>query len=244
MRVLVIGANSAIARACARRWAARGNDLLLVARNAERLARTAADLDPRGTGSVLQYPLDLDRIDDHEGVLRSCFEAGPVDLVLVAHGSMADQALARDDSRLALADLHTNAVATIALLTNLAPRLERQGHGRLAVISSVAGDRGRPSNYPYAAGKAAVDAFCEGLRGRLFQSGVGLTLIRPGRVATPMTEGLAAPLGLQTTPEVVARDIVRALDRGRDTLYTPRYWAPIMWLIRHLPTVLFKRLDF
>jgi short-subunit dehydrogenase len=114
--------------------------------------------------------------------------------------------------------------------------------GTLAVISSVAGDRGRASNYVYGSAKAAVSAFCEGLRMRLFHTGVHVLTIKPGPVATPMTAGMKMPAIIVATPEKVARDIVRAVRRKAATLYTPWFWRPIMFVIRALPAAVLRRL--
>ncbi|WP_250523076.1 MULTISPECIES: SDR family NAD(P)-dependent oxidoreductase, partial [unclassified Caballeronia] len=128
-----------------------------------------------------------------------------------------------------------------ALITPIANRLEAQRHGTLAVISSVAGDRGRPSNYLYGSAKAALQAFLEGLRARLFKVGVHVVDIKPGFVATPMTAGLPLPGPLVATPEKVAKDIVRGIDRKKDVLYTPWFWWGIMLIIRNVPRFVFKR---
>lgn len=138
-------------------------------------------------------------------------------------------------------EFNTNATAVIALLTRIANALEAQRSGALAVISSVAADRGRPSNYLYGSAKAALSAFCEGLNARLFKAGVHVLTIKPGFVSTPMTAGLPLPGPLVASPEKVSRDIVRAIDKRKDTLYTPWFWAIIMLIIRSVPKPVFKR---
>jgi decaprenylphospho-beta-D-erythro-pentofuranosid-2-ulose 2-reductase len=135
-----------------------------------------------------------------------------------------------------------NGSSVVALLTLLANRFEQQRAGMLAVITSVAGDRGRPSNYVYGSAKAQVSVFCEGLRARLFKAGVSLTDIRPGFVATAMTRGLPLPGPLVASPEAVARRIVAGVERRKDVLYTPAFWALIMLVIRCIPRFVFKRL--
>ena len=177
-------------------------------------------------------------------MLERCWDKlGSPELSLIAHGTLPDQEAAAKDPALAAAIFHTNASSPIALLTGLANRLETSGQGTIAVISSVAGERGRPSNYPYGASKAAVTAFCDGLRARLFQRGVHLLVIKPGFVATPMTAGLPMPGPLVAEPARVAADIDRAVSRKKNTLYTPWFWAQIMLVIRALPQCLFKRLS-
>lgn len=242
-RVLVIGATSAIAAACARRWAADGAHLFLVARNADRLEAVAADLRARGAADVRTLLLDANDLAAHAAVLDTAFaQWAGLDLALIAHGTLPDQRACEADPGLALREFATNGSSVIALLTALANRFEAQRAGRIAVITSVAGDRGRPSNYLYGSAKAAVSAFCEGLRARLLRTGVGVTEIRPGFVATPMTAGLALPAALTASPEAVARRIVSAVSAGRDVVYAPAFWWAVMAVIRCLPRVVFKRL--
>lgn len=168
---------------------------------------------------------------------------GSIDIALVAHGTLPDQRACEADPLLAVQELATNGGSVMALLTLLATRVELQRAGALAVITSVAGDRGRPSNYVYGSAKAAVSVFCEGLRARLFRSGVTVTDIRPGFVATPMTQGLALPARLVAMPDAVARRIVAGIDRGADVVYAPAFWWGIMWIIRYIPRAVFKRLS-
>lgn len=242
-RVLIVGATSAIAAACARLWAAEKADFFLVARHAERLRRTADDLAARGAGAVHVHVLDMNSIALHPQMVAACFDAlREVDIVLIAHGTLPDQAACQADVALALQELSSNGLSVISLLTLLANRMEAARAGTIAVITSVAGDRGRPSNYLYGAAKAAVSTFCEGLRARLFRSGVHLLNVKPGFVDTPMTRGLLLPGPLVASPERVALDIKNAVERRVDTIYTPNFWALIMLVIKCIPGVVFKRL--
>jgi short-subunit dehydrogenase len=143
----------------------------------------------------------------------------------------------------AVREFNTNAVSIIALLTRFANIVEQQRRGTIAVISSVAGDRGRQSNYLYGSAKAALSTFCDGLRARLFKVGAHVVTIKPGFVATPMTAGLPLPGPLVATPEKVAGDIVRAIEKGKDVIYTPWFWWGIMLIIRSIPGRVFKRLS-
>ncbi len=243
-RVLIIGATSAIATACARLWAAQGSEFFLVARNHEKLQQTAADLQGRGAKNVTLHEMDATDIAAHEAMLEQCMSAlGQIDIALIAHGTLPDQKACEQDVGVALQELANNGTSVIALLTLLANQFETQRCGSLAVISSVAGDRGRPSNYLYGTAKAAVSTFCEGLRARLFKVGVQVTTIKPGFVDTPMTKGLPLPGPLLATPEQGAQRIVKGIESKADTLYTPGFWALIMLIIKCIPTLIFKRLN-
>ncbi|MBK8755524.1 MAG: SDR family oxidoreductase [Candidatus Competibacteraceae bacterium] len=240
--ILVVGATSAIATACARLWAIQGATFFLVGRTADKLGQVAADLSARGA-TVYTHILDLNQFDQHSAMLDACFTAlGQVDIALIAHGTLPDQKACEQNTKLAVTEFTNNGLSVIALLTDLANRMEAQKSGCIAVISSVAGDRGRPSNYLYGAAKGAVTDFCSGLRGRLFKSGVQILTIKPGFVDTPMTQGLALPKLLLATPENVAQDIVKAVEKRRDILYTPWFWRWIILIIICIPDSFFKRL--
>ena len=256
-RILIIGATSAIAIACARLWAARGAALFLVGRDVRRLETVGSDLRVRGAASVATFGLDANDLAAHDTMFESAWaELGGIDLVLIAHGTLPDQAACERDPRLALSEFATNATSVIALLTGLTERLlartpvspggadapRSAGRAAIGVITSVAGDRGRPSNYVYGSAKAAVSVFCEGLRARLFASGVTLTDIRPGFVATPMTEGLPLPGPLVARPEAIAPRIVAGVEGGRDVVYAPAFWRWIMLVVRNIPQAVFKRI--
>lgn len=243
-RVLIIGATSAIASACARLWASQGSEFFLVARNTEKLAQTAADLTARGAKAVGIYQMDATDLNAHPLMIERCVASlGQIDIALIAHGTLPVQKDCEQDVNLALAELANNGTSVIALLTLLANRFEIQRCGTLAVISSVAGDRGRPSNYLYGTAKAAVSTFCEGLRARMFKVGVHVITIKPGFVDTPMTKGLPLPGPLVAKPEQVAERIVKGIENKADTLYAPGFWALIMLIIRCIPSLVFKRLN-
>lgn len=242
-KVLIIGATSSIAASCARLWAAEGSEFFLVARSADKLQQTAADLEGRGAGVVHQHLMDATDFDAHAPMLAQCMTAlGQIDIALVAHGTLPDQQACERDVKVALQEFANNGTSVIALLTVLANQLEIQRCGTLAVISSVAGDRGRPSNYLYGTAKAAVSTFCEGLRARLFKVGVHVITIKPGFVDTPMTQGLPLPALLVARPAEVAKRIVGGISAKVATLYTPGFWALIMLIIRAIPQPVFKRL--
>lgn len=242
-KILIVGATSAIAEAAARILAGRGDALYLVARNESRLAAVAADLCVRGSPRVGCEVLDANELTGHEPMLvRAEAFLGGCDVVLIAHGTLSDQKACEGSVELTLQEINTNALSVVALLTRIANLLAQRRSGTIAVISSVAGDRGRGSNYVYGSAKALVTAFLSGLRQRLGKCGVNVVTIKPGFVDTPMTAAFAkGPLWAR--PERVAAGIVRAIDRHSGTVYLPAFWRPIMLIIRAIPESLFLRLS-
>ncbi len=175
-------------------------------------------------------------------VLAGAFTAlGTVDTVLVAHGSLPDQRACEHDMVLAERQFDINGLGTVTLLGHVANHMEAQSSGCIAVITSVAGERGRQSNYVYGAAKAMVSTFLQGLRNRLYRAGVDVLDIRPGFVDTPMTADFDKGL-LWASPDTVAAAIARSVDRSRSLVYTPFFWRYLMWVIRLIPEPLFKRM--
>ncbi|MRW85299.1 SDR family oxidoreductase [Pseudoduganella sp. FT26W] len=242
-KILIIGATSAIAEATARRFAQRGDALYLLARNGERLDALLADLKIRGAASTAGACFDANDFARHAAAIEDAAGAlGGLDTVLIAHGTLPDQQACQADAALALQEISTNALSVISLLTIIANRFEAQRRGVIAVIGSVAGDRGRQSNYVYGSAKGMLAVFLQGLRNRLFKAGVHVLTIKPGFVDTPMTA--AFPKGpLWATPEQVAGAIVKAMDGRRNVLYTPFFWLGIMTVIRAIPEAVFKKLS-
>jgi len=242
-RILVIGATSLIASQCARIWASQHADLVLVARNAGRLQSVADDLLARGARSAACLTFEASDLPSHTELVQSLFAGGaPPDIILLAHGELPDEAACDADPAHAARQFTVNATSTIALVAAIASQLKQHGKGTIAVVSSVAGDRGRASNAHYGAAKAAVTVFCDGLRARLRHTGVHIMTVKPGMVATPMTAGLTMPGWLVADPARVARDICHAIDRRRAVIYTPWWWRWIMRVIRLVPEPLFVRL--
>jgi decaprenylphospho-beta-D-erythro-pentofuranosid-2-ulose 2-reductase len=239
---LIIGATSAIAEATARLLAARGTALYLVARNEEKLAAIAADLSVRGSPRVGREVLDANDLVAHESMLEHAQQfLGTLDTVLIAHGTLSDQPGCEDSVAMTMHELKTNGLSVVALLTRIANRLAEQRSGTIAVISSVAGDRGRGSNYVYGSAKAMVTAFSSGLRQRLRMTGVSVVTIKPGFVSTPMTAAFKkGPLWAEA--DTVAAGIVRAIDRKSPVVYLPGFWWYIMFVIRAIPEKVFVRL--
>ena len=245
-RIVIFGATSAIAQATARLWARRGHRLFLVGRDPVKLSALAADLDVRAgaPGRVQQRQADLDDLAAHAGLVAEAQAAlGGIDIALIAHGTLPDNTRCAVDPELALKEIHTNALSVVSLGTLLGELMARQHGGQLAVISSVAGDRGRQSNYVYGAAKGMVTLFLQGLRNRLYDAGVHVLTIKPGFVDTPMTAAIRNKGGpLWATPERIAKGIVSALDRRRNVVYLPGFWRAIMAVIKSIPEPLFKRL--
>jgi decaprenylphospho-beta-D-erythro-pentofuranosid-2-ulose 2-reductase len=242
-KILVIGATSSIAEHCARLWAVRGEALYLVARNDERLKIIAADLKVRGAAQVDTYCIDLNDLDSHTLMLDAAeLTLGGIDTVLIAHGTLCNQKACEQSVNETLAEIKTNALSTISLLTIIANRFEAKQMGTIAVISSVAGDRGRASNYVYGSSKAMLTAFTSGLRQRLYQSNVDVVTIKPGFVDTPMTAEFKKGL-LWAKPTAVAATIIKAIDQRKNNLYVPAFWWLIMAVIKMIPTKLFSKLN-
>jgi len=243
-RIVIIGATSAIAHAAARLWAERGAALFLVGRNAERLDANAADLKVRGAASVATHVMDATNDAAHATLLTAVLAAlGGIDIALIAHGTLPDQRLCETDLARLRAEIETNGVSVCLLSQLFANHFVAQGAGTLAVIGSVAGDRGRQSNYVYGAAKGLVARFTEGLRNRLAKSGVQVLLVKPGFVDTPMTADFDKKGLLWAQPEAVAAGILSAIEAKRDVVYLPRFWRWIMLIIRHIPERVFKRLS-
>jgi len=240
-RILIIGATSAIAEHCARIWADRGEALHLVARNEQHVQLIASDLKVRGASEVTTYCLDLNNVDKHEELLSAADDAlGNVDIVLIAHGTLSNQKSCELSVEETLREIQTNALSTVSLLTLIANRFEARKSGTICVISSVAGDRGRASNYVYGSAKAMVTAFTSGLRQRLNKSNVDVVTIKPGFVDTPMTSEFEKGL-MWARPSKVATLIVASVENKKAEVYAPKFWRIIMKIIKAIPNTFFKR---
>ena len=238
-----MGATSAIAIATCRQLAARKASFYLVARSESKLQAVAGDLLTRGASAVTVKLIDLDDTAQHPQMLESAVAAlGQIDLALIAHGVLGDQEQAQADYSFTEPILRTNLLSPVSLCTWLGNYFAAQRRGVLAVISSVAGDRGRKSNYIYGTSKGALNIFLDGLRNRNERYGVQVLTIRPGFVATPMTAHLRRN-ALFAEPSTIARGIVRAIERRKDVVYLPAVWAAIMLVIRSIPQALFKKLN-
>jgi decaprenylphospho-beta-D-erythro-pentofuranosid-2-ulose 2-reductase len=244
-KIIVLGATSGIALEVQRQLACQGRELILVGRSSQRLAEIRADLVIRGARQVLTYCADLSSIQEHAAVFDFARRAFPgFDTVLLAYGSMHNQKNSEASVDVLLEELQVDFVSAAAILTLFAADLERRRTGCLAAITSVAGDRGRRSNYVYGSAKGGLSLFLQGLRSRLHPAGVRVITIKPGPARTAMTDHLPNSAGF-ADPKQVARDIVRALERrSPDVLYTPRIWRYLMTAVQQIPEGIFKRLSF
>lgn len=237
--VLVLGGRSEIGLEVALRLAA-GSTVVLAARRAHTL--DGAPLLDAGAVAVARVEFDADDLADQRSVLDAVVaEHGRLDTVVVAFGILGDQARAERDVEHALAVVHTDYVAHVAVLTHLAQILREQGRGEMVVFSSVAGARVRRANYVYGSAKAGLDGFASGLADALHGSGVRLLLVRPGFVIGRMTDGMS-PAPFSRTPAQVAEATVRALRSGRGEVWVPAVLRPLFGLLRHTPRALWRRL--
>ncbi len=243
-RIVIIGATSAIAEHCARLWVKNtGVDLTLVGRDLAKTERVAADLRVRSPQSIITVlnadflaPLAIQQLVD------KIVAESPVNTVLIAHGSLPDQAECQQNLTADHEALTVNGISPVLFAEAFAGHMQLAKRGTLAIIGSVAGDRGRKSNYVYGAAKGLVTRYAQGLQHRLANTGVKVVLIKPGPTDTPMTAHLKQHGGLANV-EDVAKLIVKAIKQGKPVVYTPAKWALIMMIIRHLPRFVFNRMD-
>jgi short-subunit dehydrogenase len=241
IKAIIFGANSAIATAYARGIAAQGADIVIAARSSARLGALADDLKVRGARAVHTLEFDAAHPESFPAAIETAWQhLGQIDVALIAFGTLSNQERCSKDPAELRRELETNVMGTLPLAEQIVERLEKQKSGTLAVISSVAGDRGRASNYAYGAAKAALTTFASGLRQRTHGSGVNVLTIKPGFVDTPMTAQFPKG-GLWAKPEDVARDISKAIANRRAVIYTPWFWWIIMTVIRVLPERIFLK---
>jgi decaprenylphospho-beta-D-erythro-pentofuranosid-2-ulose 2-reductase len=244
-RIVIIGATSGIAAECAKIWVlAEPVDLTLVGRNLQRLERIADDLKVHNPNCLIRTQTS-DFIDP-EQIQRTAAEIGTkgaVDAVLIAHGSLPEQADCQGDLTQAFQALQTNAVSPVLFAEAFAAMFEKTQNGTIAIIGSVAGDRGRKSNYVYGAAKGLVDRYAQGLQHRFAGSNIRIILVKPGPTETPMTAHLKAKGARLAPAEDVAADIVRAMEGASTVTYTPAKWKIIMLIIRNLPSFIFNKLN-
>jgi short-subunit dehydrogenase len=239
---LILGATPAIARATARELAMRGHSLTLAGRDLAELERDAADIRLRYDVTVYVTAFDAEVFDGHSKFLTQVVtQGGGLDGVVLAFGYLGEQSRAAQDFSESLAIIQRNYVGAVSILNRCAEMLAEQGHGTIIAISSVAGDRGRQSNYIYGSAKGGLSVYLQGLRNAMFHRGVHVMTVKPGFVDTAMTYGLPG-LFLVASPQSVAVRILRAVEKKRNEIYLPWFWRWIMLIIRHVPEPVFKRL--
>ncbi len=246
--LVIVGATSAMAEHCARNWAARGpKRITLIGRNAERLERVAADLRVRAPQAAIETLALPDMCDAAaiDAAIERLWNIAPVDWALIAHGMLAEQKDCERDLTLCREMLMVNGVSPALFAEAIGSRMQQMGRGKLAVIGSVAGDRGRKANCTYGAGKGMVERYVQGLQHRLALAGsdVRVTLIKPGPTDTPMTAKQKAAGKRMASVESVAQTIIQGIDAGKATIYAPWKWTLIMGVVRHLPAAIFNKLD-
>lgn len=238
--IALLGATSALGYAVARQLINAGHSLTLVARDENKLSQVADDLTVRGA-KLETIQADFDFIDGHDALVQAI---GHCDDVYCFFGTLPDQDACEQNWEDTQQALHTNFICVASLLNRLANRFEQRRHGNLVVVTSVAGDRGRKSNYVYGTAKGALSIYCAGLRNRLAGSGVHVLTVKPGFIDTPMTAHIEKkPAVLWVGPERVAQDIVKAANARKNVIYTPWFWRLILLIIQHIPESVFKRLS-
>lgn len=242
MKMLLLGATSAIGYEAAKCFASEGAEFFLVGRTAEKLEAVAQDLKVRGAKRVETCLLDLADLDRHSELIDTASATlDGIDTVLISHGTLGDEQMCEQSVEETLKEFATNCTSVISLLTILGNYFERQRRGCICVVTSVAGDRGRRSNYVYGTSKGAVSLFLQGLRSRLYKSGVSVITIKPGLVDTPMTAALKKG-PLFASPRTVGEGIYKAIKQRKEVVYLPWYWRFIMLIVRSVPEAVFKRL--
>jgi short-subunit dehydrogenase len=243
--IVIIGATSAMAEHCARLWVqASPVRLTLVGRDQARTNRVAQDLCVRSPESIVEV-LTADFLNAAviQGVVNTVIAQAAVDVVLIAHGVLSDQAVCQEDVHACDAALQINGVSPVLFAEAFVKPMAAANHGTIAIIGSVAGDRGRKTNYVYGAAKGMVARYAQGLQHRLAKTAVKVVLIKPGPTDTPMTSELKAKGQKMASVERVAQDIVNGIAAGKPVIYTPGMWQIIMLVMMHLPRLIFDKLD-
>ena len=241
-KILVIGSTSKIAECCLRLWAIERCDFFLVARNTERNKVISQDLISLGAKNVHTYTMDVNDFNKHQEMYKEAYKKlSDIDLVFIAYGMLPEQQEIQTDSAKTLNTININVLSVINLLTIISNDFEKKRHGQIAIISSVAADRGRASNYIYGSSKAMITSFSDGLRQRLYKSNVNVTVIKPGFIDTPMTSKFKKNF-LWSSPSKAALKIVKGINKKKDEIYVPSYWYIIMIFIKLIPNFIFKNL--
>jgi decaprenylphospho-beta-D-erythro-pentofuranosid-2-ulose 2-reductase len=244
-KIVIIGATSSIAEHCARLWAAESPvEMILVGRDRAKIELVASDLRVRSPGSqITSVEADFINAPKIGALAEEINKTGPIDILLIAHGSLPDQARCQTNLNECREALDINGVSPVLFAEAFAGFMEKANKGTIAIISSVAGDRGRKSNYVYGAAKGLVTRYAQGLQHRLARTGVKVVLVKPGPTDTPMTANLKMQGIRLASVQAVAESIVNGIERVKPVVYVPAKWGLIMQIVRHIPKVIFDRLD-
>jgi len=241
--IIILGATSGIAQATTKELIEDDVYFHLVARNKNKLKIVADDLTARGCGKVDCYEFDFNELNSHEQLVEKISGSlDSIDILFVSYGIMYSQIDCENNVSKAIEQVNSNYTSVVSLLVLFSQRMSQQKCGTIAVVSSVAGDRGRKSNYIYGSAKAGLSIFLEGLRYKLFDKGVNVLTIKPGFVDSPMTSEMKKGL-LWVSTEQVARYIVKGIRNKRSTIYTPPFWFLIMMVIKVIPSFIFRKLN-
>ena len=244
-KFVIVGATSTIAEHCAREWLENDVlELVLIGRDSAKLERVSSDLKVRNPQSDV-HTIRSDFLDATaiQATVDDIASQGRIDIVLIAHGSLPEQEACQIDLEACREALEVNAISPVLFAEAFAGHMAKVNHGTIALIGSVAGDRGRKSNYVYGAAKGLVTRYAQGLQHRFADTGVRVVLIKPGPTDTPMTAHLKSSGAKLAAVDVVARQIVHAIEAGKPVVYIPKKWQIIMLIIRHLPAIIFNKLN-
>jgi len=244
-KIAIVGATSTIAEHCTRIWANQiQGEIVLVGRNQDKLRRVQADVQVRSPSVVISTLVGAFEGEGNiSALVDTIWRAAPVDLVLIAHGILPEQDKAQVDLNYNAQTLTINAISPVLFAEAFAAHMQARGHGQIGIIGSVAGDRGRKSNYVYGAAKGFIERYVEGMQHRFFKTRVRITLIKPGPTRTAMTAALMDGKWSFAEPEAVARRIVGGMENGKPVIYAPEKWRLIMAVIANLPRFVFNRMD-
>ena len=244
-KIVLVGATSAIAEHCARIWVTESpKHIVLLGRDLPKTERVAKDLRVRSPHSFVEIQITdfLDAIQIQNCVSQIC-AVGVPDVVLIAHGTLPDQLACQQDLSLNQSALQINGISSVLFAEGFVYHMEKANKGKLAIIGSVAGDKGRKSNYIYGAAKGLVTRYVQGLQHRLAMTQVKVVLIKPGPTATPMTAGMKSNGLKMADVNLVAQLIVDGIANSRMVVYAPSKWWVIMMIVRHIPSFVFNKLD-
>lgn len=244
-KIIVVGATSAMAEHCMRLWVKEPVELFMAGRDQTKLEAVAADLKVRQPQAKIHlFAFDFKSLTEVSAFVNAAYLSGPVSIALIAHGYLGEQSACQQNLELCQYVLEVTGISPVLFAEAIAQRMDEAGEGRLAVIGSVAGDRGRKSNYIYGAAKGLVERYVEGLQHRFaLKKNIHITLIKPGPTATPMTHLLQAQSLSMASVQDVSKQIVHAIEKGTRVVYTPKKWGFIMRVLKHLPAFVFERLE-